>query len=71
MPSALWSGLPVVLGLLLWHPAAASGPCWESSKCQDLSTEAGILVSLGLGTARRLLWLLAGAVVGGGGGGTP
>ncbi|NXN96623.1 COLI1 protein, partial [Rhinopomastus cyanomelas] len=35
--------LPVVLGLLLWHPAGASGPCWESSTCQDLSSEAGIL----------------------------
>ncbi|NWR64115.1 COLI1 protein, partial [Bucorvus abyssinicus] len=43
MPSVLWSSLPVVLGLLLWHPASASGPCWESSKCQDLSSEAGIL----------------------------
>ncbi|KFZ58568.1 Pro-opiomelanocortin A, partial [Antrostomus carolinensis] len=43
MPSALWSCLPVVLGLLLWHPSSASGPCWESSKCQDLSSEAGIL----------------------------
>ncbi|XP_009281730.1 PREDICTED: pro-opiomelanocortin [Aptenodytes forsteri] len=43
MPSALWSSLPVVLGLLLWHPAGASGLCWESSKCQDLASEAGIL----------------------------
>lgn len=51
MPSAVWSSLPVVLGLLLWHPAGASGPCWESSKCQDLSSEARILVSLGTGTA--------------------
>ncbi|NXI41112.1 COLI1 protein, partial [Galbula dea] len=34
--------LPLVLGLLLWHPAAASGPCWESGKCQDLTSEAGI-----------------------------
>ncbi|XP_009581454.1 PREDICTED: pro-opiomelanocortin [Fulmarus glacialis] len=30
------------LGLLLWHPAGASGPCWESSKCQDLASEAGV-----------------------------
>ncbi|KAM7119536.1 pro-opiomelanocortin [Ciconia maguari] len=43
MPSVLWSSLPVVLGLLLWHPAGASSPCWESSKCQDLTSEAGIL----------------------------
>ncbi|NXI64379.1 COLI1 protein, partial [Anseranas semipalmata] len=43
MWSALWSSLPVVLGLLLCHPAAASGPCWESGKCQDLATEAGVL----------------------------
>uniref|UniRef100_A0A8B9CRD3 Proopiomelanocortin n=1 Tax=Anser brachyrhynchus TaxID=132585 RepID=A0A8B9CRD3_9AVES len=35
--------LPVVLGLLLGHPAAASGPCWESGKCQDLATESGVL----------------------------
>ncbi|XP_009643561.1 pro-opiomelanocortin [Egretta garzetta] len=42
-PSGLWGSLPVVLGLLLWHPAGASGPCWESSKCQDLTSEAGIL----------------------------
>ncbi|KGL88324.1 Pro-opiomelanocortin A, partial [Charadrius vociferus] len=50
MASALWSILPVVLGLLLWPPAGASGPCWESSKCQDLASEAGVLVSLGMGT---------------------
>ncbi|KAI6071980.1 Adrenocorticotropic hormone [Aix galericulata] len=43
MWGALWSILPVVLGLLLGHPAAASGPCWESSKCQDLATENGVL----------------------------
>ncbi|NXG36386.1 COLI1 protein, partial [Dromaius novaehollandiae] len=42
MPSPLWS-LPVLLGLLLGHPAAAHGPCWESPKCQDLATEAGVL----------------------------
>lgn len=51
MASTLWSILPVVLGLLLWHPAGASGPCWESSKCQDLASEAGVLVSSGMGTA--------------------
>ncbi|KAF1619859.1 Pro-opiomelanocortin A, partial [Eudyptes chrysolophus] len=55
MPSALWSSLPVVLGLLLWHPAGTSGLCWESSKCQDLASEAGVLVSLGMGTALQLL----------------
>ncbi|KAM6323540.1 pro-opiomelanocortin [Aegotheles albertisi] len=43
MPSTLWSTLPVLLGLLLWHPASTSGPCWESSKCQDLTSEAGVL----------------------------
>ncbi|KAM6081339.1 pro-opiomelanocortin [Chlamydotis macqueenii] len=43
MARALWSSLPVVLGLLLWHPAGASGPCWESGKCQDLASEAGVL----------------------------
>ncbi|NXE28970.1 COLI1 protein, partial [Ardeotis kori] len=43
MACALWSSLPVLLGLLLWHPAGASGPCWESSKCQDLASEAGVL----------------------------
>ncbi|XP_074009080.1 pro-opiomelanocortin [Numenius arquata] len=43
MASVLWSILPVVLGLLLWHPVGASGPCWESSKCQDLASEAGVL----------------------------
>nr|AOH95240.1 proopiomelanocortin precursor [Tyto alba] len=43
MASALWGSLPVVLGLLLWHPAGASGPCWESPTCQDLTSEAGIL----------------------------
>ncbi|NXX43772.1 COLI1 protein, partial [Tricholaema leucomelas] len=43
MSSALWSILPVVLWLLLWHPISASGPCWESGKCQDLTNEAGIL----------------------------
>ncbi|XP_062427228.1 pro-opiomelanocortin [Rhea pennata] len=43
MPSPLWS-LPVLLGLLLGHPAATHGPCWESPKCQDLATEAGVLV---------------------------
>ncbi|NWH58951.1 COLI2 protein, partial [Geococcyx californianus] len=37
------SSLPVVLGLLLWHLTGASGPCWESSKCQDLASEAGVL----------------------------
>ncbi|NXD88123.1 COLI1 protein, partial [Halcyon senegalensis] len=42
MPSVLWSSLPMVLGLLLWHPASASGPCWESGKCRDLTSEAGI-----------------------------
>ncbi|NWU88905.1 COLI1 protein, partial [Upupa epops] len=35
--------LPMVLGLLLWHPVGASSPCWESSSCQDLSSEDGIL----------------------------
>ncbi|NXC39825.1 COLI1 protein, partial [Penelope pileata] len=39
----LCSTLPLVLGLLLCHPAATSGPCWENSKCQDLATEAGVL----------------------------
>ncbi|NXH21144.1 COLI1 protein, partial [Bucco capensis] len=34
--------LPVLLGLLLWHPTGASGSCWDSGKCQDLSSEAGI-----------------------------
>ncbi|KAF1504972.1 Pro-opiomelanocortin A, partial [Eudyptula minor novaehollandiae] len=58
MPSALWSSLPVVLGLLLWHPAGASGLCWESSKCQDLASEASVLVSLGTGTALQLLSFL-------------
>ncbi|NXE15605.1 COLI1 protein, partial [Lophotis ruficrista] len=43
MARAPWSSLPVVLGLLLWHPAGASGPCWESSRCQDLASEAGVL----------------------------
>ncbi|NXS59426.1 COLI1 protein, partial [Brachypteracias leptosomus] len=43
MLSTLWSSLPVVLGLLLWHPAGASGPCWESGRCQDLTSETGIL----------------------------
>ncbi|XP_010000480.1 PREDICTED: pro-opiomelanocortin [Chaetura pelagica] len=43
MPSTLWSSLPMVLGLLLWQPVGASGPCWESSRCQDLSSEAGLL----------------------------
>ncbi|XP_071598622.1 pro-opiomelanocortin [Heliangelus exortis] len=40
---ALWSTLPVLLGLLLWPHAGASGPCWDSSQCQDLSSEAGVL----------------------------
>ncbi|NXS98233.1 COLI1 protein, partial [Jacana jacana] len=35
--------LPMVLGLLLGHPAGASSPCWESSKCQDLASESGVL----------------------------
>ncbi|NWX34293.1 COLI1 protein, partial [Notiomystis cincta] len=39
--------LPVVLGLLLWNSAGASGPCWENSKCRDLSSEAGILACVG------------------------
>ncbi|NXN61249.1 COLI1 protein, partial [Rynchops niger] len=43
MASALWSILPLALGLLLWPPAGASGPCWESSKCQDLASEASVL----------------------------
>ncbi|XP_067999390.1 pro-opiomelanocortin [Melanerpes formicivorus] len=43
MSSTLWSILPVVLWLLLWHPTSASDPCWESGKCQDLTTEVGIL----------------------------
>ncbi|NWH70323.1 COLI1 protein, partial [Piaya cayana] len=43
MPSTLWSSLPVVLGLLLWHLTGASSPCWESSRCQDLASEANIL----------------------------
>ncbi|NWR78165.1 COLI1 protein, partial [Centropus unirufus] len=43
MRSVLWSSLPVVLGLLLWHLASASGPCRENSKCQDLASEASIL----------------------------
>lgn len=51
MVSALWSVLPLALGLLLWPPAGASGPCWESSKCQDLASEASVLVSSATGTA--------------------
>ncbi|NXU59654.1 COLI1 protein, partial [Turnix velox] len=44
MAGSLWSSiLPMVLGLLLWPPIGASGPCWESSKCQDLTSEAGVL----------------------------
>ncbi|NWI92412.1 COLI1 protein, partial [Pitta sordida] len=39
----LWGSLSVVLGLLLWDPAGAGAPCWESSKCQDLSSQAGML----------------------------
>ncbi|KFP75134.1 Pro-opiomelanocortin A, partial [Acanthisitta chloris] len=33
----------VVLGLLLWSSSSASGPCWETSKCQDLSSEDGVM----------------------------
>ncbi|KAM9561888.1 pro-opiomelanocortin [Guaruba guarouba] len=43
MRSVLWSCLPVVLGLLLWHPTGAISPCWESSKCQDITSKAGVL----------------------------
>ncbi|KAK2523359.1 Pomc [Columba livia] len=43
MPSALWGSLPVLLGLLLWHPTGATGPCWESSRCQDLTSDSGVL----------------------------
>ncbi|NXK00151.1 COLI1 protein, partial [Corythaixoides concolor] len=43
MRSALRGSLLAVLGLLLWHPAGASGPCWESTKCQDLASEASVL----------------------------
>ncbi|NXL91516.1 COLI1 protein, partial [Alectura lathami] len=43
MRSGLCASLPVLLGLLLCHPAASSGPCWEGGKCQDLASEAGVL----------------------------
>ncbi|NXM74402.1 COLI1 protein, partial [Serilophus lunatus] len=33
----------VVLGLLLWDPSGALAPCWESPKCQDFSSRAGML----------------------------
>ncbi|NXS21931.1 COLI1 protein, partial [Mystacornis crossleyi] len=47
-PGGMGSGiLPVVLGLLLWNSAGASGSCWENSKCRDLSSEAGILACAG------------------------
>lgn len=52
MRGALCHSLPVVLGLLLCHPTTASGPCWENSKCQDLATEAGVLVSGSVGMPR-------------------
>ncbi|XP_010177596.1 PREDICTED: pro-opiomelanocortin [Mesitornis unicolor] len=42
MRCVLWGSLPVVLGLLLWSPCGASGPCWDSGKCQDLASEAGV-----------------------------
>lgn len=58
MPSALWGSLPVLLGLLLWHPTGATGPCWESSRCQDLTSDSGVLVSLGTAIAIWLLWVL-------------
>ncbi|NXY15311.1 COLI1 protein, partial [Atrichornis clamosus] len=35
--------LPAALALLLWNSGGSSAPCWENSKCQDLSSEAGIL----------------------------
>ncbi|KAM4784486.1 pro-opiomelanocortin [Cyanocitta cristata] len=47
--------LPVVLGLLLWNSTGASGPCWENSKCQDLSSEAGMLACAGSCRARLSL----------------
>nr|BAJ05380.1 proopiomelanocortin [Corvus macrorhynchos] len=47
--------LPVALGLLLWNSTGASGPCWENSKCQDLSSEAGILACAGSCRARLSL----------------
>ncbi|NXC11369.1 COLI2 protein, partial [Orthonyx spaldingii] len=47
--------LPVVLGLLLWNSAGSAGPCWENSKCQDLSSEAGILACAGWCRARLSL----------------
>ncbi|XP_008948030.1 PREDICTED: pro-opiomelanocortin, partial [Merops nubicus] len=47
MGSVWWRSLPVVvgvvLGLLLCPPSGASGPCWESSRCQDLTSEAGVV----------------------------
>ncbi|KFQ30733.1 Pro-opiomelanocortin A, partial [Mesitornis unicolor] len=49
MRCVLWGSLPVVLGLLLWSPCGASGPCWDSGKCQDLASEAGVSVSVGIG----------------------
>jgi len=58
MPGAPWGSLPVLLGLLLWHPAGASGPCWETTKCRDLASEAGVLVSWAMGTALWSLWFL-------------
>ncbi|XP_064499461.1 pro-opiomelanocortin [Pseudopipra pipra] len=42
-PGMPWGSVAVFLGLLLWNPAGAAGPCWENSKCQELSSQSGIL----------------------------
>uniref|UniRef100_A0A8D0GAT6 Proopiomelanocortin n=1 Tax=Sphenodon punctatus TaxID=8508 RepID=A0A8D0GAT6_SPHPU len=40
----IWSSLLAILGMLLFHSAGSvHSQCWESSRCRDLNTEAGIL----------------------------
>ncbi|XP_064271869.1 pro-opiomelanocortin [Passer domesticus] len=39
--------LAALLGLILWNPSGASGPCWENSQCRQLGNDAGILACAG------------------------
>ncbi|NXF84043.1 COLI1 protein, partial [Sclerurus mexicanus] len=39
----LLGSVAVLLGLLLWNSSGAAGPCWDTPKCQDLSSQSGML----------------------------
>ncbi|NXC27924.1 Pro-opiomelanocortin, partial [Campylorhamphus procurvoides] len=39
----LLGSVAVLLALLLWNSSGAAGPCWDTPKCRDLSSESGML----------------------------